>query len=452
MIKFSIIVPVYNVEPYLHQCITSILEQTYKNLEILCIDDGSTDDSGKILDEYAALDDRITVIHKLNAGYGHTLNLGITEASGDYVGIVESDDYISPDMFEKFANIIENSSDEIDVVKASYTNISKGGSEYKMLFEKERCGKIIAPLDYVELFFVQCSIWSAVYRRDFLINNDIDFLESRGASYQDMSFCFKVWAVAQKIMLINDSVYFYRTDNEASSVNSSLKIFCVCDEIREIDVYLKKHGLLTPALNGIKFAFMSKSYLWNYFRLHIGFRSAFWVVMKDEFINMAKSSDFDKKYWNEEEWAKANRVLEDPEKFFWNTNADLKDAQLDRYTAKNLVYKRYIKEYIASKEKIVIYGAGVFGLRVWNFMKTQGWQDKVVGFVVTKKEEQPKEIEGKAVYEVEEMVAYKDDIVVIVAVKEKSQQFMLTRLKRLQFKNVIRVDNQFIELIKEIEV
>ena len=100
MIKVSVIVPVYNVEKYLKKCIDSIIKQTLTDMEIICVDDGSTDSCPEILDEYANLDHRIKVIHKTNAGYGHAVNTGFAYAKGEYIGIVESDDYILPEMYE----------------------------------------------------------------------------------------------------------------------------------------------------------------------------------------------------------------------------------------------------------------------------------------------------------------------------------------------------------------
>lgn len=108
----SIIVPVYNVENYLKRCLDSIINQTYKNLEIICIDDGSKDSSGKILDKYKLKDKRIKVRHKKNGGLASARNAGIQVATGKYIGFVDSDDYIEPNMFEELYNsIIENNSD-----------------------------------------------------------------------------------------------------------------------------------------------------------------------------------------------------------------------------------------------------------------------------------------------------------------------------------------------------
>ena len=106
-IKVSVIVPVYNAEKYIKRCLDSILAQSYRYFEVLLIDDGSTDNSGKICDEYALNDNRIRVIHKENSGVSATRNIGITEAKGDYIAFVDSDDYIRSDMFEKMVKNAE---------------------------------------------------------------------------------------------------------------------------------------------------------------------------------------------------------------------------------------------------------------------------------------------------------------------------------------------------------
>ena len=118
MIKVSIIVPVYNVEKYLCQCIDSLLNQTLEEIEVICVDDGSTDKSGQILDNYQTKDARVMVIHKENRGYGHTINVGLNNAKGEYVGIVESDDYVLPEMFETL--YLHAEKDQLDFVKSDF--------------------------------------------------------------------------------------------------------------------------------------------------------------------------------------------------------------------------------------------------------------------------------------------------------------------------------------------
>ena len=116
----SVIIPVYKVERYLPRCIDSILSQTYKNIELLLIDDGSPDSSGDICDEYAEKDPRVRMFHKENGGVSSARNLGLDEAKGDYIGFVDSDDYIAPGMYEKLVELIEDNNADIAVCRSSY--------------------------------------------------------------------------------------------------------------------------------------------------------------------------------------------------------------------------------------------------------------------------------------------------------------------------------------------
>jgi len=115
MNKISIIIPVYNVEPYIRKCLDSVVNQTYTNLEIICVNDGSTDASGKICDEYAKKDTRIKVFHKENGGLSTALNVGLKNFTGDYLGFVDSDDWAEPDMFEVLHKILKDSEAHISV-------------------------------------------------------------------------------------------------------------------------------------------------------------------------------------------------------------------------------------------------------------------------------------------------------------------------------------------------
>ena len=133
MAKVSIVIPVYNVEKYLRECLDSVKNQTLRDIEIICVDDGSTDCSGEILDEYAKQDNRFHIIHKQNEGYGKAMNVGMAAASAPYTGSVESDDRIEADMYEKLSAIMEQT--KADVIKADYyqfyqSNTGKRIEEY----------------------------------------------------------------------------------------------------------------------------------------------------------------------------------------------------------------------------------------------------------------------------------------------------------------------------------
>ncbi len=118
MCKVSILVPVYNVEAYLPKCLDSLIGQTLREIEIICIDDGSTDRSGEILDEYAEKDKRIRVVHQDNGGYGKAMNAGLHFAQGEYIGVVESDDFAAPEMFSQlYKAAVQN---RAQIVKSNY--------------------------------------------------------------------------------------------------------------------------------------------------------------------------------------------------------------------------------------------------------------------------------------------------------------------------------------------
>lgn len=237
MTKVSVIIPVYNVEKYLAQCLESVIAQEPEDMEIICVNDGSTDSCPEILKQYAQKDSRITIISQANAGYGAAVNAGLDAAKGEYVGIVESDDWAEPNMFQELYALAEEH--QLDIIKADYYKYWSNGknklvkigrdSEYNHVYA-------LSPQEYQGKIWG--SIWSALYRREFLNAQKIRLLPTPGASYQDTSFIFKTNICARRIMLVNKAYLHYRQDNECSSVKNKSKIFCLCDEYDEIDEFL----------------------------------------------------------------------------------------------------------------------------------------------------------------------------------------------------------------------
>ena len=241
--KVSILVPCYNVEKYLPQCLDSIVGQTLRDIEIIVINDGSKDSTLDIIKSYAARDDRIKVIDKENEGYGKSMNRGLDAATGEYVGIVESDDWVDTDMFENLVKIADENN--VDVVKSNFYRYTTTGGEKNVKYNSlpdwnTNC--VINPHEKTAIFFSSPAIWSAIYKRDFLVKNNIRFLESPGASFQDTGFNFKVFACAKRAWLTPHAWLHYRCDNENSSVKSTGKIFCVCDEYDEIERFFRERG------------------------------------------------------------------------------------------------------------------------------------------------------------------------------------------------------------------
>lgn len=241
MAKISVVVPVYNVEKYLKECIDSIINQTLEDIEIICVNDGSTDSSLEILNDYAKKDSRIIVINKSNSGYGHTMNMGLNAASGEYIGIIESDDFADKNMFEDLYKLAKEY--DADIVKGDWYNY---WSKNKFARKNNRISsaktlKLTNSKQDKSLLRINPSVWSAIYKKEFLNKYNIRFLETPGASYQDLAFSFKVFALAEKVILTDKAYLYYRQDNMNSSVKSKTKVYCVCDEYEEIDRFLEEY-------------------------------------------------------------------------------------------------------------------------------------------------------------------------------------------------------------------
>lgn len=318
--KVSIVVPIYNVEKYLKQCLESIVNQTLKDIEIICVDDGSTDSSPDIIREYAAKDARVKVITKPNSGYGNSMNRGFDMAQGEYIGIVESDDYAEPDMFEKLYETA--SKNRLDVVKSGfyfYYSVPKEKNEKVEIVSKVRAGKTFcpatdfkAPMEMVEFFNIKPSIWSAIYRRDFIRENGIRFNETPGASFQDTSFNFKVMAQAKRVQLLQEAYLHYRQDNESSSVNNPGKIYCVCDEYAEIQKFLDTNPVNRGELEYVSKRIKYDTYIWNFERLTTKYKFLFLERASEEFKEDFASGAMNPSYFEKYKWNDVKKMVEDP--------------------------------------------------------------------------------------------------------------------------------------------
>lgn len=281
----TVLVPIYNVEQYLSECLDSLCAQTYKDFEVICINDGSTDQSRDIIQRYLDLDDRFHVIDKPNSGYGASMNQGLNAARGEYIAILESDDFFEPTALQLLLDVAQEH--DSDVVKGDFWLYWSQPHQHRELFgviDSKQAGKTMRPIDDLAIFFRKPSIWSAIYKRSFLERNKIRFLETPGASYQDAGFNFKVWASADRASFVSDPVLFYRQDNEGSSVKSSAKAYCVCDEYKSMGLFVKERGgsdkrQLLAILERMKF----DSYRWNLDRLSGELKREFCEYVSAEF-------------------------------------------------------------------------------------------------------------------------------------------------------------------------
>ncbi len=293
----SILVPICNVEKYLAQCLDSLVNQTLREIEIICINDGSTDNSLSIIKEFAAKDKRIVIIDKPNSGYGDSMNQGLSIAKGEYIGIVESDDFADATMFEKLYNLTNNGS--VDIVRSNYYRYwdTKGDAE-SFEVEIRQYEKVITLSDEPSLLLISPAIWSAIYRKDFLLKNDIRFLTTPGASYQDTSFFIKTLFKAQKIVYTKDKFLHYRQDNASSSVKqcSLQKAKYVHTELQECDKFLKKEQKRYEEIKRFYNTKKLKTYLWNLYR--VDDKKGYLELMRNDSLEILMGGIFEKQYFS----------------------------------------------------------------------------------------------------------------------------------------------------------
>ena len=224
----SIIVPIYNAGPYLEQCLDSIVGQTHKDLEIILLNDGSTDDSLATMRRYAENDGRIKMIDKQNQGYGATCNRGLAEATGTWISIVEPDDWIEPGMYADmlaFAAKFADKGTPLDIVKTPYWRIWMPDTKQQRKLNcsyKDRIHPPKQPFAIADAAHLLChhpSIWSAIYRKSFLDEHNIRFKEIPGAGWADNPFLVETLCQTDRIGYFDTAYYCYREETPEKSKN-----------------------------------------------------------------------------------------------------------------------------------------------------------------------------------------------------------------------------------------
>lgn len=248
----SVIIPIYKVEQYLSKCVESVLNQTYKYLEIILVDDGSPDKCGVMCDEYANNDSRIKVIHKENGGLSDARNAGLKLARGDYIGFVDSDDWVEPEMYETMMNYIIKYEADLAICcvskeradKIEVQNIGRDFiySRQKALYE------LIRDID------VQSFAWNKLYRRTLF--REIEF--PKGRLFEDTLTTYRVFEKIRRAVHINKSFYHYlrREDSILGSWPLSIEIaFCLAKQERLISMSVKNLELLPLLQNNYMITF-----------------------------------------------------------------------------------------------------------------------------------------------------------------------------------------------------
>ena len=288
MVKISAIVPVYNVEKYLKECLDSIINQTLTDIEIICINDGSTDNSLKILNEYAEKDKRVKIFTQKNQGLSIARNNGMKYAKGEYISFIDSDDYIELNTFEKLYD--KATRDDLDILMFKsfvYDEQKQKINEFDAYHDLEVFDKFIknifCHLDTKEFTHrISVTSWSKIYKTDFLKSNEINFPEK--LLFEDNAFFYETYLKAKTVSIYPERLYYYRINRENSITKTSgykfsdiIKNFCLIrntlKEMNYLNIY--KKTVYNKFINVI---------LWRYSLISEEYKEEFFNKMKEDIL------------------------------------------------------------------------------------------------------------------------------------------------------------------------
>jgi glycosyltransferase involved in cell wall biosynthesis len=387
MPKVSVIMPSFNVAPYIRECMDSVLGQTLADIQVIVADADSTDGTREILEEYAQRDSRVTILTDDKKSSGYANNKAIDCATGEYIGIVETDDYIAPDMYEKLYAYAEKY--KAQAVKADYDSFTTIQGKrvfvtHNLLGEKKKYYQVLNPRKSKYIFGAEMFNWAGIYRRDFLNRYKIRHQETPGASFQDNGFWFQVFAFAERVVFIHESCYRYRKDNPYASVNNRKKVFCMCDEY---DFAKEKVSRYPGIWRDVYYPYLGKRYgacAWALWKLAPELRPKLCDRMYEDFSSLVKDLDEVDKIWGKK----------DP------NNRQLRMLLTDKNR-----YLKYMEDLLSEYDKniaallkrlkgrqIVIFGCGNWGTELHNLLLEHGVD--IVSFCDNSREKQGREING----------------------------------------------------------
>ena len=253
MAEVSIIVPVYNVEKYLSFCLDSLVNQTFKDIEIICVNDGSTDNSTEVLEHYAGFDKRIKIINKENGGLSSARNAGLDAASGKYIAFVDSDDFVSHFLVERAYNFVQKKNADFaafgfDYVVGNSLKLYESGFS----FPKSLVGKCVYETDLNENFYTKIhpTAWCKFYSAKLIQNNNLRFCED--IIFEDIPFAAEVYLSANRMVYTNLPLYYYRAERQGSILSRrDEKTVDFITAIERVDDVFHKYGRFEKYKNAL---------------------------------------------------------------------------------------------------------------------------------------------------------------------------------------------------------
>jgi len=286
--KISIIIPVYNIEKYLKQCLDSVINQTLREIEIICVNDGSTDNSLQILQEYSRKDDRIKLFSKENGGIGSARNEGLKHVNGEYIGFVDSDDWIELDMYEKLyekaeandcdmvicsAHIFDDIEQEFKFDKPYFTLACFDESFDDIIFNHEQTAGF--------LFEINVTPWNKIYRTSLIKDNNITFQK---LDFEDNPFFYECFLKSKRVSLVRENLYFYRVNRKGSFITTGNRRFFDIIPTHQLNEKIIRDNC--PFYLDSFFNFKINTIISRYNQVDKEFKDEFFDIIKEDFIEM----------------------------------------------------------------------------------------------------------------------------------------------------------------------
>lgn len=229
--ELSIIVPIYNVQQYLDEALSSLITSTNEKHQIILIDDGSTDGSLEILTQFTKNRSNIKIIKQINKGYGSACNIGIKSSSGEYIAFFEPDDVLSPQFYATLLQMAKSFKPDIVRYNGFY-RFDAESTEIKSNQFKKYCGRVFKIKEVSGFWRSHPSIWNAIYKRQTLLDANVRFPEGKGASFQDTQFMVSLYYSCKTILFIDQVAYYYRQHPDQSVKNADSKVDAVLDNMK----------------------------------------------------------------------------------------------------------------------------------------------------------------------------------------------------------------------------
>lgn len=337
--KVSILIPTYNVSQYLRLCMDSAVNQTLEDIEIIAINDGSTDNSLEIIQEYAAKDPRVVVITGPNGGYGKAMNKGLDRATGEYIGIIEPDDFVDVRMFEELYHIAVQKN--LDLVKGDFNRFTHDEMghmklEYNEIAKDRRNYDVIKnPQEDQSVFTYVMNTWSGIYNRQYIETHHIRHSETPGASFQDNGFWFQTMMHATRVSFVHEPYYYNRRDNPNSSVASKAKVYCMNEEYallrQKLDQNPELRDKFIYQFNRKRFI----NYLFTYDRLGEQFKQEYAAAIHKEIVEADKNEEIDWTLFNGVEYDDLRLLLSGEAEFSCREKFHILRTQVNRLQDEN---------------------------------------------------------------------------------------------------------------------